>query len=427
MMEQNEYPVWIALAHASGSSRGITVRRKNEIIVKCCHELGRPLSDLLRASKDELLHDFALTGQETEIIQSFRPDISKYAYMTEDLISQGYGLIPIFDKSLYPKVLKENMKYGAPPLLYYKGNVDILGKDAVAVVGSRNASEISLGFVDNVARKAVSQGRPTVSGYAKGVDQRSLVSTLKCGGQAVVVLPQGIQTFGSGFRTLYKDIVAGNVVVISTFSPSTPWSTGLAMARNAYIYGMGSDIYVAESGFKGGTIAGVEDGLRHGRRIFVRASGPSENNANQLLIQKGCVPVDMDGNEIIVPATGSSEGVPEEALQGNDCTGGKSTIETDVAVSKPVTRIRKNKYDDLSERVVGILREGDVSYTAGQIHQRIGSDVSLRKLTEIIREIPDVMASKKGRGTYYSLGAQRDLFSAETDSPQALPAEKNAL
>lgn len=420
MMEQNEYPVWIALAHASGSSRGITVRRKNEIIVKCCHELGRPLSDLLRASKDELFHDFALTEQETEIIQSFRPDISKYAYMTEDLISQGYGLIPIFDKSLYPKVLKENMKYGAPPLLYYKGNADILSKDAVAVVGSRNASGLSLDFVDNVARKAVSQGRPTVSGYAKGVDQRSLESSLNYGGQAVVVLPQGIQTFGSGFRALYKDIVAGNVLVVSAFPPSAPWSTGLAMARNAYIYGMGSDIYVAESGLKGGTIAGVEDGLRHGRRIFVRAAGPSENNANQLLIQKGCVPVDMDGNEIIVPAAGSSEGVPEEALQGNDCTGGKSTIETDGAVSKPVTRIRKNKYDDLSERVVGILQDDGVSYTAGEIQRRLGSDVSLRKLAAVMRAMPGVKVSKKGKWVYYSLAAQHDLFSAETDSPQAL-------
>ncbi len=57
-------------------------------------------------------------------------------------------------------------------------------------------------------------------------------------------------------------------------------------------------IYVAESEEKGGTWSGVVDGLRKGRKIFVRKPEPNEKNANNLLIQKGAIPVDFSGVEL---------------------------------------------------------------------------------------------------------------------------------
>jgi DNA processing protein len=112
------------------------------------------------------------------------------------------------------------------------------------------------------------------------------------------VLPQGVLTFGSGYKEYYKPIVSGNVMVLSTFHPKAPWRSELAMARNSLIYGLAEEIYVAESGESGGTWSGVIDGLRKGRKIFVRQPEAGEKNANELLIQKGAVPVDMNGDEI---------------------------------------------------------------------------------------------------------------------------------
>ena len=93
-------------------------------------------------------------------------------------------------------------------------------------------------------------------------------------------------TFSSGFKNYYKQIVDGDVLVLSTFFPKVPWKAELAMARNPIIYGLANEIYVAESAEKGGTWSGVVDGLRKGRKIFVRKPEPSEKNANNLLIQK---------------------------------------------------------------------------------------------------------------------------------------------
>ena len=112
------------------------------------------------------------------------------------------------------------------------------------------------------------------------------------------MLPQGIMTFSSGFKQYYQQIINGDVLVLSTFPPKVGWSTGLAMARNSIIYGLANEIYVAESSEKGGTWSGVVDGLRKGRKIYVRKPELTERNANNILIQKGAVPVDFNGNEL---------------------------------------------------------------------------------------------------------------------------------
>ena len=114
-------------------------------------------------------------------------------------------------------------------------------------------------------------------------------------------------TFGLGFKNYYKQIINGDVLVLSTFHPKAPWKAELAMARNPIIYGLADEIYVAESSEKGGTWSGVIDGLRKNRKIYVRKPEISENNANDLLIQKGAIAVDMNGEVLKTQAAKISE------------------------------------------------------------------------------------------------------------------------
>jgi predicted Rossmann fold nucleotide-binding protein DprA/Smf involved in DNA uptake len=170
---------------------------------------------------------------------------------------------------------------------------------SIAIVGSRNATDKSLEFTDNIAKLASKEYKVVVSGFAKGVDKQALDSAINYKGQSIIVLPQGIMTFGSGFKKYYKQIVDGDVLVLSTFFAKAPWKAELAMARNPIIYGLASEIYVAESSDKGGTWSGVVDGLRKNRKIYVRKPDSNENNANNLLIQKGAIAVDFNGNPLL--------------------------------------------------------------------------------------------------------------------------------
>ncbi len=289
-MMREEYAYWMAFAHMDS----VWTKRKNEILVKCL-EYNQQLSDFFMYDTDKWQSTYGITPEEVPYFLDAKANVVNYAFVVEDLLEQGYNIIPITSEN-YPKTLKKNLKYNSPLLLYTKGNTALLNEKSVAIVGSRNAKPVSLTFTDKVAKMAVSRGQVVVSGGAKGVDQQALVSAVGANGKSIVVLPQGITTYGTGFQTLHKAISSGRVIVISPFAPSAPWSAGFAMARNPIIYGLADEIYVAESDNKGGTYSGVVDGLRKKRDIFVRLAEENEENANYELIQIGAKAVDMLGN-----------------------------------------------------------------------------------------------------------------------------------
>lgn len=291
MNEYADKAYWIAVAHLPKWS----IERINRFIIRIVHEKKISLADFFELDTQGWRELFAFTDKELSDLEYVKTDMPRLAFVAEQLQNEGFQIIPI-NSADYPPVLKENLKIkSSPPVLYIKGRKGLLHEDAVAIVGSRKAGEMALTFTDHVAYKCVKEFKVVVSGFAKGVDKQALDSTIRVNGKSIIVLPQGILTFQSGFKKYYEPIVNGNVLVLSTFFPKAGWDVGLAMARNAYIYGLAKEIYVAESDSQGGTWQGAMDGLKRGRTIFVRLPGATENNANLKLIAMGALPVNMDG------------------------------------------------------------------------------------------------------------------------------------
>ena len=289
-----EAAYWIALAHLPRWGH----LKINNLIIKFYHENKLSIVDFFQLSETDWKNEYDLANKEAEDLKKAKSELGSNAFLAESLNNEGYQLIPI-TSSEYSKILKENLKAAhSPALLYLKGNKQIMSEKSIAIVGSRNASDKSLEFTNNIAKLASKEYKVVVSGFAKGVDKQALDSAIAYKGQSIIVLPQGIMTFGSGFKKYYKQIVDGDILVLSTFFPKAPWKAELAMARNPIIYGLADEIFVAESSEKGGTWSGVVDGLRKNRKIFVRKPDPSERNANNLLIQKGAIAVDFNGNLI---------------------------------------------------------------------------------------------------------------------------------
>ena len=341
MMDTTEYPYWIAIAHLP---RWRT-ERVNRLIVEIIHNRKISLKDFFALSAKDWQIDFEITDAETIALSEVKSELPNHAFLVEDLLKQGFQIIPINEKA-YSPVLKKNLgiKF-APPLLYVKGNTKLLHEPSVAIVGSRNASQKAMEFADRVAQKCTYQYRSVVSKY---------------NGHSVIVLPQGIMTFGSGIRKYYNQIVEGNVLVLSTFHPKAGWDVGLAMARNVYIYGLAEEIYVAESDSKGGTWSGVSDGLKKDRIIYVRQPEPGEKNANHLLIEKGAVAVDMEG----IP-----QPVPEEM---------KAPL---VGIAEPASNLSPpDKVVSLEERVIEYLTEVNEPRTSKQIKEGLKIQIDTREL-----------------------------------------------
>ncbi len=289
-----EAPYWIALAHLPRWGH----LKINNLIIKFYHENKISIKEFFQLSENEWRTTYLLDSKQVLDLQHSKLELAGNAFLAESFFNQGFEMIPITSPE-FPKTMKANLKAAhSPSVLYVKGNKKILEEKSIAIVGSRDASEIALAFTDNIAKMASTGYQVVVSGFAKGVDKQALDSAMKYKGQSIIVLPQGIMTFGSGFTKYYKQIIDGDVLVLSTFFPKAPWKTELAMARNPIIYGLANEIYVAESAEKGGTWSGVVDGLRKGRKIFVRKPGLAEKNANEALIEKGAIPVDLNGQEL---------------------------------------------------------------------------------------------------------------------------------
>jgi len=303
---------WLALAHVPR----IKTKKKNEIVVQL-FEQGKTLIDFFESEYSVWEDKYLLNKSEVELFLNAKKELSNYAFMVEDLLEQGYNILPITSQDYSPTLKKNLGRTYAPPVIYTKGNLQIMKEKSVAIVGSRKANDNSLEFTDNVAKNASKDYKVVVSGFAKGVDKQALESALKYKGQSIIVLPQGITTFQSGIKKYYKQIIDGDVLVLSTFYPKAPWSVQLAMARNPIIYGLASEIYVAESSEKGGTWSGVMDGLRKGRNIFVRKPNSAEENANSILISKGGKPVDQNGNLILYDIQATQPLVVAEPGQNN--------------------------------------------------------------------------------------------------------------
>jgi predicted Rossmann fold nucleotide-binding protein DprA/Smf involved in DNA uptake len=366
MKQHSEIPYWITLAHLPKWG----TEKINRLVVKIVHDNQMSLEAFFHA-EIEWKDKFALSDTDRLDLQNAKSELPNNAFLAEDLLSQGFEVVPI-NSPEYSKTLKANLKLKAPTILYVKGNKQVMQENSIAIVGSRDADDISLQFTDNMAKKASEQFKVVVSGFAKGVDKQALDSAIKYKGQSIIVLPQGIMTFGSGIKKYYKEMTTGDVLVLSTFHPKSVWSAGLAMARNPIIYALATEIYVAQSSESGGTWAGVIDGLKKGRTILVRKPNQDEKNANLILIGKGAKSIDFEGNAIE-----NTEGV--EPIQKPDMNGASN----------------KNGI----EEVITLLEKQTL--TPKQILEKLKLNMSDKELTKKLKSLPNIQTIKKSNIIHY--------------------------
>lgn len=369
----NEYidkTYWIAVAHLPKW----TIERTNRFIIQIIHENKMSWTDFFELDKKGWKELFAFTEKELSDLEYARNDMPRVAFIAEQLQNEGFQIIPINSPD-YPVVLKENLKIrSSPPVLYIKGRKGLLQEDAVAIVGSRKAGEKALEFTDHVAKKSAKEFKVVVSGFAKGVDKQALDSTIEANGKSIIVLPQGILTFHSGFKKYYQPIVNGDVLVLSTFFPKAGWDVGFAMARNAYIYGLAKEIYVAESDSKGGTWEGAMDGMKRQRKIYVRYPEPKEKNANLRLVELGALAVNMDG-EIVDSNVMSSKEIFESYTKN--------------LVNEPPLMYEEGERN-IEKDILELLNKG--TYTTKEILLALKLDWDSKKLTSFLKKNPNIKA-----------------------------------
>jgi predicted Rossmann fold nucleotide-binding protein DprA/Smf involved in DNA uptake len=208
----------------------------------------------------------------------------------EKWASQGIWIISRGDDR-YPKRLKVRLHSRAPALLFGIGDIGLLARGGLAIVGSRNADEAASLFTNILAERCAKEGIAVISGDAKGIDREAMTTALDVGGTAIGVLPEGIAK-PSMKREYRKPLQEGRLVLLSDLSPDATWSVANAMNRNKYIYALSDWACVVASSTEGGTWSGATENLKHGWvKLFVRSDQPMPPG-NRALLERGAFSLD---------------------------------------------------------------------------------------------------------------------------------------
>ena len=284
-----EQACWLLLTYESG----LTTRVINEIVVTWCQQLGRTLQEFFAADSHVWSDTCHLSAPIVEKLEQARAKLVGQAFLIEQLNHEHIHLLTLLDDN-YPRLLKSSLKHDqTPPVLFYAGDLRILERQTIAIIGSRKAGEESLAFTRAVSSYLAQQGANVISGNARGVDRTAYEGATSTEGCTTVVLPHGIRKLsGVQWRALLAEIEAGKVLLLSQFHPDAQWVVSRAMERNKVVTGLAQIVIVAESDTEGGTWAGATGALRQNRPLYVRDTASSSTlPGNKALIEQGGHPL----------------------------------------------------------------------------------------------------------------------------------------
>ncbi|MCX7769733.1 MAG: DNA-processing protein DprA [Proteobacteria bacterium] len=198
----------------------------------------------------------------------------------------------------YPKMLK-NIDY-PPPILFYKGEYLDLDENAIAFVGSRDASLKSIDIVDSYIKDFQDLPICIVSGLARGVDSIAQNKAIEYGLRTIGVLGCGIDIiYPSSNRDLFNKVIKQGCI-FSEFPLGTPALPQNFPRRNRIISGLSKAVLVVESGERSGSLITARFAIEQSRELFAIPRTPLEKNSkgNNILIKNGAK-IATSGKDII--------------------------------------------------------------------------------------------------------------------------------
>lgn len=175
-----------------------------------------------------------------------------------------------------------------PAILYCRGDCTLLQHQAVAIVGSRHATEYGVRVATQLATELSQAGLVVVSGAAYGIDAAAHRGALTAGGGTIAVLGCGIDVvYPRDHASLYEEIVAQGVLV-SEFPLGTKPDGFRFPIRNRIVSGLSLGVVVVEATEKSGSLITARLAADQGREVFAvpgRVDSPRSVGAHRLIQQ----------------------------------------------------------------------------------------------------------------------------------------------
>jgi DNA processing protein len=201
------------------------------------------------------------------------------------------GRVLLADDPEFPALLR--VIPDSPPVLFALGDVAVLDRPAVAIVGSRDHSAYGGEVARALGWSAASAGLVVVSGMARGLDAVAHAAALDAGGTTIGVLGNGLGVvYPAANRALYRRVAEGGLL-LTEFPPGERPHAGSFPRRNRIISGLARVTVVVEAAEGSGALITVGTALEQGREVMVvpgNITSPTSVAANRL-IRDGAAPL----------------------------------------------------------------------------------------------------------------------------------------
>lgn len=208
-----------------------------------------------------------------------------YRATVESWAEEGLAWVSVLDSD-YPEALRG--VHDAPPLLFYRGNRDVMHDGGVSIVGTRNLSREGALRAQEAAEHLASLHVPIISGLATGVDTVAHRTALALDATPVGVIatPIGGPYTPAANRDLHEQ-VARRGVLVSQFQPGKLVAKSNFIQRNATMSGLGYATIIIEAGETSGTRSQARFARAHGRPVILSERVASITTWGRELAQSG--------------------------------------------------------------------------------------------------------------------------------------------
>ncbi|MBC1570409.1 DNA-protecting protein DprA [Listeria sp. FSL L7-1426] len=278
-MDLKQRNTWLKLA----SCKSISAKKRAEI--------WRKLTELDRweMSLETFANTFFSADKKGRVLSEIA---TAESFFYEDIIP-----VWILDDH-YPELLREI--YEAPPILFCKGNIDLLQKQAIAIVGTRQMSEYGRKACRQIASELSEHQLVIVSGMAVGIDTTAHKAALQKSGATIAVLGSGVNNIYPLKNQLLANDIARDGLLLSEYLPDEEARRWHFPERNRIISGLSMGTVIIEAAERSGSLITADMALEQNRQVFAVPGNIFIDTwkGTNYLIQEGAKLV-MNANNII--------------------------------------------------------------------------------------------------------------------------------
>ena len=188
----------------------------------------------------------------------------------------------------YPRLLREI--YDPPPLIYLLGDIEVLSRHSIAIVGTRRPTPYGNQMAERLGLDLAERGLAIVSGLARGIDTLAHRGALRASsGKTVAVVGCGLDIlYPKENKKLFDEIAGGRGAVVTELPTGSPPVPQNFPVRNRIIAGLALGAVIVEGTEHSGSLITARLAMEFGREVYGvpgNATQPASYGPNQLIKQ----------------------------------------------------------------------------------------------------------------------------------------------